>query len=70
MPMGVGLPEIIIVLVIALVVLGPKRLPGAGRSLGNGMREFKDAITGGSRDADRTQDEADALERERLPTAA
>lgn len=43
---NIGLPEILIVLVIALLVLGPKKLPEAGRSLGNGMRSFKDAITG------------------------
>ncbi len=49
---GIGLPEILIVLVIALVVLGPKRLPDAGRSLGRGLREFKGALTGGSRDDD------------------
>ena len=48
MPMGIGLPEIIIVLVIALVVLGPKKLPGAGKALGHGIREFKDSVTGGS----------------------
>ena len=40
--------EIAIVLVIALIVLGPKRLPDAGRSLGRGIREFKDGITGSS----------------------
>jgi sec-independent protein translocase protein TatA len=39
--------ELIVVLIIALVVLGPKRLPDAGRSVGKGMREFKDALTGG-----------------------
>jgi sec-independent protein translocase protein TatA len=44
--------ELIVVLVIALVVLGPKRLPDAGRSVGKGMREFKDAITGGGSDKD------------------
>jgi sec-independent protein translocase protein TatA len=38
--------EIAIVLVIALLVLGPKRLPEAGRSLGRGMREFKDSLKG------------------------
>ncbi len=38
--------ELIIVLVIALLILGPKRLPDAGRSLGRGMREFKNSITG------------------------
>ena len=48
MPMGIGLPEIILILMIALVVLGPKKLPGAGKALGHGIREFKDSVTGGS----------------------
>ena len=52
MPLGIGLPEILIVLVIVLVVFGPKRLPDLGRSLGSGMREFKDSITGNSKDYD------------------
>jgi sec-independent protein translocase protein TatA len=38
--------KLVIVLVIALIVLGPKRLPEVGRSLGKGFREFKDGITG------------------------
>jgi sec-independent protein translocase protein TatA len=38
--------EIIIILVIVLIVFGPKRLPDLGRSLGRGMREFKDSVTG------------------------
>ena len=42
--------ELIIVLVLALVILGPKRLPEAGRSLGRGMREFKQSLTGGDDD--------------------
>jgi sec-independent protein translocase protein TatA len=46
MPLGIGPLELIIVLVIALVIFGPKRLPDLGRSLGTGMREFKDSITG------------------------
>jgi sec-independent protein translocase protein TatA len=49
---GIGIPEILIVLVIGLIVLGPKRLPDAGRSLGRGLREFKGAITGGDDDRD------------------
>ena len=47
---SIGPLEIAVVLIIALVVLGPKTLPEMGRSLGHGMREFKDSITGGSDD--------------------
>jgi sec-independent protein translocase protein TatA len=47
---GIGLPEIAIVLLIVLVIFGPKRLPQLGRSLGSGMREFKDAVTGRHKD--------------------
>ena len=43
---GIGPMELVIVLVIALVVLGPKRLPEAGRSLGRGLRNFKSSLTG------------------------
>jgi sec-independent protein translocase protein TatA len=43
---NIGFPELMIVLVIALIVLGPKRLPEAGKSLGRGMREFKDSLSG------------------------
>jgi sec-independent protein translocase protein TatA len=46
----IGPLEIVLVLVIALVVLGPKRLPEVGRSLGRGMREFKNSLSGGSRE--------------------
>jgi len=42
--------ELVIVLAIALIILGPKRLPEAGKSLGRGMREFKDSIAGKSKD--------------------
>jgi sec-independent protein translocase protein TatA len=43
---NVGPLELIVVLIIALIVLGPKKLPEVGRSVGRGMREFKDAISG------------------------
>jgi sec-independent protein translocase protein TatA len=52
---NIGPMELLVVLVIALIVLGPKRLPSAGKSLGNGIREFKGAISGRGED-----DEIDA----------
>jgi sec-independent protein translocase protein TatA len=63
MPFQVGPGELIIVLVIALIVLGPKRLPEVGRSIGNGMREFKESISGESRHHDDDEDEFAPLER-------
>ena len=56
---NIGAPELIIVLVIALLIFGPKRLPGLGRQLGTGMREFKESITGSGdkRDDDDLDDE-------------
>ena len=57
--------EIVIVLVIVLLIFGPKRLPGLGKQLGTGMREFKDSITGKDKD-----DDDDALEGERRSAEA
>jgi sec-independent protein translocase protein TatA len=59
MPVNVGPMELIIVLVIALIVLGPKRLPEAGRAVGKGLREFKDSLSGSSRDDDDDEDDAE-----------
>ena len=49
---NIGPMELIIVLVIALIVIGPKRLPEVGKSLGKGMREFKDSLSGDRREED------------------
>jgi len=47
---GIGPMEIVVVLIIALIILGPKKLPDMGRSVGKGMREFKSAISGDDND--------------------
>ena len=45
MPFGIGVTELVILLVALLIIFGPKRLPEMGRSLGKGMREFKDSVS-------------------------
>jgi sec-independent protein translocase protein TatA len=51
---NIGPMELVVVLVIALIVLGPKKLPEVGRSIGKGMREFKESLSG---DHDDDEDE-------------
>lgn len=46
MPFGISIWELLILLVVLLLIFGAKRLPEMGRSLGKGMREFKDGVTG------------------------
>jgi sec-independent protein translocase protein TatA len=53
---NIGPLEIAIVLFIVLIIFGPKRLPELGRSLGSGMRGFKDSITGNDKDDDRPEE--------------
>lgn len=72
MPLGLfrnfGVWEILILLFVILLFFGPKRLPEMGRSLGRGMREFKDSITGNNpRDED--EDEQAPLTKAEAPTA-
>jgi sec-independent protein translocase protein TatA len=62
---NVGPLEIVLVLVIALIVLGPQRLPDVARSVGRGMREFRSALASGANDddddePDEGEDEGDA----------
>jgi sec-independent protein translocase protein TatA len=58
MPSFIGVPELLILLVVVLLIFGPKKLPQLGRSLGSGMREFKDSVTGKNKD----DDEPDVIE--------
>jgi sec-independent protein translocase protein TatA len=64
---NIGLPEILVVLVIALIVFGPKRLPELGRSLGKGIREFRGSVSGESHDDD---DEKELRELQQSKAAA
>jgi sec-independent protein translocase protein TatA len=59
---NIGPLEIAIVLAIVLLIFGPKRLPGLGKQLGTGMREFKDSITGKDRDDDDDDDDRRKVE--------
>jgi sec-independent protein translocase protein TatA len=58
MPGNIGLPEILVVLVIALIIFGPKRLPELGRSVGKGIREFRSSISGNDDDDDEEESAA------------
>lgn len=62
---NIGPTELIILLVIVLVIFGPKRLPGLGKQLGDGMRDFKEAVT-----AKHDADDDEPAERPALPPAA
>jgi sec-independent protein translocase protein TatA len=54
---NIGPLELAIVLVVVLLIFGPKRLPGLGKQLGTGMREFKESITGKDKDRDDDNDD-------------
>jgi sec-independent protein translocase protein TatA len=62
---SIGPLEIVLIIVVLLVIFGPKRLPSLGRSLGTGMREFKESITG----EDKQREQTDATGRPALTQA-
>jgi sec-independent protein translocase protein TatA len=66
MPFQVGPLELVVVLAVALIVLGPKKLPEVGRSLGRGMREFKSSLSG-EHEEDDPAEKAEKAEKARLP---
>jgi sec-independent protein translocase protein TatA len=65
---NVGPLELIVVLIIALVIFGPKRLPELGRSLGRGIREFRGSLSSDSKDED-DDEERRAIEESKAETA-
>ncbi len=60
---SIGPMELIIVLAIALIVVGPKKLPELGKSLGGGMREFKESISGKAEEREAASIEAKTADR-------
>ena len=69
---NIGFPEIVVLLVLALIIFGPKRLPELGKSLGKGIREFRSSVSGEKEDEEdeelrelqqsKAKAEADAIE--------
>jgi sec-independent protein translocase protein TatA len=69
-PFGISAWELAILLVVALLLFGAKRLPEMGRSLGRGMREFKDAVTGKDDDEARPRELSAGDDEEPVPTTS
>lgn len=55
-----GMPEILLILVVALLIFGPKKLPQLGRSVGDTVREFKRSMRGEGEESDQKDDQSDA----------
>lgn len=71
MPFGIGIWELLILLLVLLLVFGPKRLPEMGRQLGKGMREFRDSVSGKDDPVDDVTDElAELPEAQAAPTTS
>ena len=70
MPFGIGIWELLILLLVLLLVFGPKRLPEMGRQLGKGMREFKDSVSGSGKDDDPVDEYAELPPAEPETTSA
>ena len=54
---GIGFPELLVILLVCLLLFGANRLPEIGKSLGDGIREFKKAMKEASEDGTKTKDE-------------
>ena len=67
---NIGPLEIVVILIIALVVFGPKRLPELGRSMGKGIGEFRGSVTGNHDDDDEDDEETPRIERSQAQAKA
>jgi sec-independent protein translocase protein TatA len=67
MPGNIGWQGLVIILIVLLVIFGPKRLPEMGRSIGRGMREFKESVTGKDDDDDQPREIPPAAEDDAVP---
>jgi sec-independent protein translocase protein TatA len=63
-PGSIGWTGLIVILVVLLLIFGPKRLPEIGRAVGRGMREFKDSVSGNDQDEDEDREIAATRRRE------
>lgn len=52
---NIGVPELLIVLAIAILILGPKRIPQAAKSVGQGVRNFRDSLSGGDDEKEKSE---------------
>jgi sec-independent protein translocase protein TatA len=67
---NIGFPEIVVLLIIALIVFGPKRLPELGKSLGRGIREFRGSVSGESDKEDEEDEELRELQQSKAKAEA
>ena len=70
MPGFIGFPELIVLALVLLLIFGPKRLPEVGKSLGRGIRDFKDGITGVGGDDDEKPEKPRELPAAAAPEAS
>jgi sec-independent protein translocase protein TatA len=72
MPGFIGVPELIVLAIVLLLIFGPKRLPEIGRSMGKGMREFKESVSSvtGGNDDEQSTTPAPVKAPEQLPAAS
>ena len=62
MPLGLGAPELIIVLIVVMLIFGAGKLPEVGSGLGKGIREFKESVTGRSVEKEKTSEHTGSLD--------